>query len=224
MPTTPVQIDVKTLPDGSVTVTINIAGSAAAAIQGEETQLDGGTYGINGIGGAGADPKGGVFVTPGPGPDSFVEQWILEDNPANMDAFKSGGFATNYLGAAISIGDTVRKAGLVAPTTIITMNVDYVPLGNGAVPVPVQAPESFVFECFNIGPGALPDPQAFLFRSWDPNGMKQDTWAFKDTFQKAGPNMEIEVRPMGGGGIGRKNWATMATAECQGGKFAVIFY
>jgi hypothetical protein len=224
VPTTPVQIDVKTLPDGSVTVSINIAGSAVTtAVTGMGTQLDGGTYGINGIGGAGADPKGGVFVTPGIGPDQFVEQWILEDNPGNMDAFKTGGFMTNYLGAAVSIGDTIRKAGITSPWTILTMYVDYVPLGNGAVPVPVDAAEKFVFECFNVGPGAHPGPQAYLYRSWDPNGIKQDTWAFKDTFQKAGPNMEIQVQP-GGGPLDRKQWATMATNECQGGKFAVIVY
>lgn len=232
MPTTPVNIDVQTQPNGDVTVSIRIAGAIAAAglPQGVTTQLHGGEYGVEGLAGNGSNPQGGVLVEPN-GTGGWRETWILENNPANLDAFLSGGFQTRYLDVAISVDDTIRKAGLNGPTTNIVMDVNYNHiLPGGSVPTPSVSAgqQTYVFVAFNIDPGGnrtTPFPLAFLFRAFDPNpgGPKTDTWAFAQNFQLADATTQILVEPWNfGPPPDAAAWAALATAHCPGGSYTVI--
>jgi len=234
MPTTPVHIDVQTQPNGDVQVSIWIAAAAVAAAQAagpraNPTQLNGGAYGVEGLTGVAALPQGGILVEPsGAG---WQETWILEDTPANLDAFKTQGFRTRYLGAAVDVADTLAKAGLTGPTTNIVMNVQYQPIPRGgAVPTPPTVPgvQPLAFCAWNLDPAGnrtTPFPLAFLYRSFDPTpgGMKQDIWAFAQNFQLADDTVQIEVEPWNLGPVPSPSvWANLATAHCPGGTFTII--
>lgn len=226
MPTTPVDIDIQTDPDGTVHVSIEIAGAGSAGVAStlQGSQIDGGEYGLMGL-------LDSWVTSQSVGPNVFQEIWYIKTT--QLGEWKTGAPAwnTDHIGAysPMNPGAFLKGKGQdPANYSVISQVAAYQDIRRWRdLPIPRASgniANNFRLKVYNSTAAGGWVHAGYLFRSCAVGGPWEDTWALLPNFLLGDDTTKVKVEEDNTQSANPMTWRQDIGPLCVGGQFLKILY